>query len=353
MSDKVRIGIIGVGTIGSVHADAYAKVENAEVVALCDILPDRLEEKGARHGVNTLYQNYHDLLADPNVEAVSVCVPNYIHSEIAIAAFEAGKHVMLEKPMAMNPRQGLDICAARDRAGKVLQMGMVRRQADDSQAVKKMVEDGDLGEIYHIHVVQIRRRGIPGLGGWFTTKAKSGGGPIIDIGVHSFDLAMWLSNLWEPTAVSAMTYAKFGSPMENYHYVGMWAGPPNYGGVFDVEDYACGLVRFGRKATMNFDIAWAANSPGANYVEILGDRGGLRLGDGPLVLLTEHNTRLADIKIQYPGGTDPFVRELEKFAAAVRGEAPPAATGEEGVVALKIIAGIYESAEKGCEVPIS
>lgn len=352
MTTKVHVGIIGVGTIGSVHADAYAKVADAQVVALCDILPDRLREKGTRHGVDKLYENYHDLLADPEIEAVSVCVPNDLHKEIAVAAFDAGKNVMLEKPMAMSAAQGAEICAARDRVGKVLQMGMVTRQRDEAQVLKELIENGELGEVYHIRIVLTRRRGIPGLGGWFTTKARSGGGPLIDIGVHYFDLSLWLSGLWNPTAVSASIYSKFGAPMENYHYVSMWAGPPDYSGVFDVEDYACGTVRFGGEASMNFDVSWAANTPGEGFTEILGTKGGVRMGAGPLTLLTEFENRPADVKLQYPTGTDPFAAEMTKYIAAVRGEGPPAATGEEGVIVLKLIDAIYQSAAEGREVRI-
>jgi len=352
MAEPVRIGIVGVGAIGSVHADALAKVPGAEVVALCDILPDRLREKGWRHGVDRLYEDYREMVSLPDIDAVYVCVPNRLHKEVAVAAFEAGKHVFLEKPMALNAREGEDICAARDKAGKVLQMGMVQRQRDDSQVVKELIDKGELGEIYHIRVTLLRRRGIPGLGGWFTTKSESGGGPLIDIGVHSFDLAMWLSGLWNPTAVSAMTYAKFGPRMEDYHYVGMWAGPPDYAGTFDVEDYACGMVRFGDKATMTFNVAWAANTEGGNFVELLGTRAGVCRSGGPLILRGEYDDRPADIQIQHPTGADPYVRENEKFVAAVRGEAPPAATGEEGVVAMKLIDAIYRSAQEGREVAV-
>lgn len=351
MSEKVKIGIIGVGTIGSVHAEAYAKVADAELVALCDILPDRLQEKGTRHGVGKLYATHQELLADPEIEAVSVCVPNNCHAPIAIDAFKAGKHVMLEKPMAMNAQQGLDICAARDAAGKVLQMGMVRRQAPDSEIIREAIQSGRLGEIYQIRIRLIRRRGIPGMGGWFTTKAQSGGGGLIDIGVHFFDLAMWATGLWNPTAVSAKCYSKFGNPMKDYHYIGMWAGPPNYAGTFDVDDYAAGLVRFGDKATLSFEVAWACNAQDEQMLEILGTKGGVKVGKD-LVILTEVDDRIADVKLNYNAQKDGFAAELGKFVTAVKGQGEPAATGEEGVVAMKLIEAIYASSARNAEVQI-
>ena len=231
MADKVRIGIIGCGTIGTVHANAYKKVANSEIVALCDILPDRLAEKAKEFGVAKTYTDYLELVKDPEIDAVSVCVPNDMHAPIAIAAFEAGKHVLLEKPMTLTASLGEEILKARDKSGKLLQMGMVRRQAADSIAVKELIDNGRLGEIYQIRVKLIRRRGIPGLGGWFTTKARSGGGGLIDIAVHFLDLAMWSTGLWNPTKVSAKVYSKFGKDMKNYHYINMWAGPPNYEGI--------------------------------------------------------------------------------------------------------------------------
>ena len=199
MSGKVRIGIIGCGTIGSVHANAYAKVEEAEVVALCDLLPDRLKEKAELHKVARTYVDYKELLADPEIDAVSICVPNDMHAPIAIDAFAAGKHVLLEKPMTLSAELGQKILDARDQSGKLLQMGMVWRQRDEAQLVKKEIEAGRLGEIYQIRVKLIRRRGIPGLGGWFTTKSESGGGGLIDIAVHFLDLVMWGADCWIPS----------------------------------------------------------------------------------------------------------------------------------------------------------
>lgn len=351
MSRTVNVGIIGVGTIGSVHADAYAKVPEARVVALCDILPDRLREKGKRHGVSRLYEKYHDLLADPDIEAVSVCVPNRMHAPIAIDAFKAGKHVLLEKPMALNQHEGKAIVKARDEAGKVLTMGMVRRQAPDAELVKQAIDSGKLGEIYQIRIRLIRRRGIPGLGGWFTTKAESGGGGLIDIGVHFFDLAMWTTGLWNPTRVSARVYSKFGSPMKDYHYISMWAGPPNYNGTFDVDDYAAGLVRFGDQATLSFEVAWAANARDEQLLEILGTRGGITIG-GDTVLLTEVDGLLADVKLNYNKDGGGFPQEMAKFIAAVKGEAPSPATGEQGVIAMRLIDAIYKSSELNAEVAV-
>ena len=352
MEKKVRIGIIGCGAIGSVHADAYAKVPNAELVALCDILPDRLKEKAERHNVAKTYATHQELLADPEIDAVSICVPNKSHAPIAIDALRAGKHVMLEKPMTLNAKMAQEILDARDASGKLLQMGMVWRQRTEAQVVKKEIEAGRLGEIYQIRVKLIRRRGIPGLGGWFTTKSESGGGGLIDIAVHFLDLVMWEADCWNPTKVSAKCYSKFGPLMEDYHYISMWAGPPKYDGVFDVDDYAAGFVRFGKKTTLSFEVAWACNAENESYVEILGDKGGVKIGQDETILHTEFDNQIADIKLHYDPKCDGFVTELTKFVAAIRGEGEIPATGEQGLIAMKLLDAIYKSSELDCEVDV-
>lgn len=352
MDRKVKIGIIGCGTIGSVHAEAYATVSEAEVVALCDILPDRLKEKAERHKVAKTYENYHDLLADPEIEAVSICTPNDMHAPIAIDAFKAGKHVLLEKPMTLNADLARDIMAARDASGKLLQMGMVWRQNPEARAVKEIIDSGKLGEIYQIRVRLIRRRGIPGLGGWFTTKARSGGGGLIDCAVHFLDLVMYLTGYWNPTRVSAKTYTKFGNKMRDYHYIDMWAGPPDYNGTFDVDDYAAGFVRFGKKATMSFEVAWACNAEDENRVELIGEKGGITVGTGKTTLLTEMEGKLADVALKYSTEKGQFPVEMQKFVDAVLGKGEVAATGEQGVVAMRLLDAIYKSSELDCEVEL-
>jgi predicted dehydrogenase len=351
---KIKVGIVGMGAIGTHHADAFKSLPDADLAAICDISEERLKAQGERLGVpeSGRFTDYRKLLAS-GVDAVVVGVGNILHREVAVAAFRAGKHVLVEKPMAMNAREAQDIQDASVKARRALQVGMVWRQAAESKLAREYVEKGVFGEIYHLRAVLIRRRGIPGLGGWFTTKAASGGGPLIDIGVHWFDLAMYVSGLWKPTAVSAMTYAKFGPRMKGYRYVSMWAGPPKYDGVCDVEDYAAGLVRFGAKASMSFEIAWAANSQETGFIEILGDKAGVTLCDGkPLCLLTEHGDRVADIMPKINTNVNRFQSQAAAFLAACRGEASPAATGKEGVMVMKLIDAVYRSSDQGREVKI-
>ena len=254
--------------------------------------------------------------------------------------------------MTLNAEIGKTILAARDAAGKKLQMGMVWRQTPEAVVVKEAIDNGRLGEIYQTRVKLIRRRGIPGLGGWFTTKAQSGGGGLIDIAVHFLDLSMWITGNWNPTRVSAKTYSKFGSPMKDYHYVSMWAGPPKYDGVFDVDDYAAGLVRFGKKATLSFEVAWACNAEDESYIELLGTKGGVKVGTDKTILRTEVDNRMADIQLYYDKNKDRFAIEMEKFVAAVQGKGEVAATGEEGLMTMKLLDAIYKSSELDQEVEV-
>lgn len=350
---KIRVGVIGLGAIGSVHLDAYAACGNeAEITAICDVLPERVKSYGAKFNVKGQFDDYRDLIRS-DVDAVSVCVGNTLHRDVAIAALKAKKHVLLEKPMAMNAKQAAAIVAAADAGKSVLQIGMVSRQAEEVKIARRLVKENYFGKIYHMRAVMTRRRGIPGLGGWFTTKAQSGGGPLIDIGVHWFDLAMHVSGLWNPTLVSAQTYTPFIRDMKGYKYVSMWAGPPNFKGTADVEDYATGLVRFGREATMSFEIAWAVNSEPESYVEILGDKAGVRLMSGsPLKILTENAGLLSDIVPQYKEPSSRFNCQAQAFLAACRGEQPPAATGAEGLVNMRLIDAVYRSAATGREVKV-
>ena len=163
---------------------------------------------------------------------------------------------------------------------------------------------------------------------------------------------MWITGYWNPTRVSARTYAKFGSPMKDYHYVSMWAGPPNYEGTFDVDDYAAGFVRFGEKATLSFEVAWACNAEDESYVELLGDKGGVRVGESRTVLHTEVDNMIADIDLKFQNDRDRFAAEMEKFVDAVQGRGEVAATGEEALVTMSLLDAIYKSSEMNCEVEV-
>lgn len=347
--DKLRVGIIGMGNIGTVHAKTLAGTEGVEIAALCDADASRLAEKAAVFGVRRTFTDHREMLAE-KLDAVFVCSPNAQHGAQALAALQSGVHVFCEKPMALDAAEASRMVAAAKEARRILQIGMMWRQKPESRFIRGMVERGEMGEVYHARVVLRRRRGIPGLGGWFTTKSLSGGGALIDIGVHFLDLAMHLAGAWEPERVSAATYDKFGTRMGDYRYVSMWAGPPRLDGTFDVDDAAAGFVRFRNGPTLAFEIAWAGNNQEDTFVEILGSKGGVRaFGEGPLTVYTETADGLADV-VPVFGKENAFELQAKHFVRAVRGEGAPVATGEEGLAVMKLIDAIYESGRTGREV---
>lgn len=351
MASKVRIGIFGAGGIGSSHAKALGTVPDAQIVAMCDTIETRVNEKADMFKVEKRFTDLKKMLKESALDGLIVGVPNAFHAEGTIEGLKAGCHVLCEKPMAMNAAQGRKMVEAAKKAGKAIQMGMVRRFSAESQALRAFAADGGFGKIYHMRVFMRRRRGIPGLGGWFTTKALSGGGGLIDIGVHVIDQVMWLSDNWKPTTASAGIYSKFGSPLDKYVYTGMWAGPPKMNGVFDVDDYATGLVRFASGATLSLEVSWAANAEDGSAVEILGDKGGAKLDKDGVTIYTEKSGRLADMKL-LSAQVVPFDLQAANFVAVCQGKAKPNATGEQGVVVMEVLDAIYKSGELGREVKV-
>lgn len=184
----LKVGVIGGGSISEFHIKPYLANDQVQLIALCDRNEVRLAKMGEEYGVTNLYTAYKDLLANPDVDAVSICTWNNTHAEIAIQALNAGKHVLLEKPLSMTVEEALAVEQAVQRSGKLLQVGYVRRHASNIHVLKKFIDAGDLGEIYYAKASCLRRLGNPG--GWFSDIAKSGGGPLMDLGVHMIDISL-------------------------------------------------------------------------------------------------------------------------------------------------------------------
>ena len=274
-SDRLRVGVIGAG-IGMFHAQAYAALPNVELAAIAGLDTERVVALAARHGVGRTYRDYGELLAQPDIDAVSVCVPNALHAPVTVAALAAGKHVLVEKPLARTPDEGRAMIAAAEAAGKVLMIAFNHRQRSDVQWLKDYVESGALGRIYYAKAYWMRRQGIPGLGSWFVSKAMAGGGPLIDLGVHVLDMAMFLLGEPEPLAVSAATYAEFGP-----RGLKGWGAKQSTGasGSYEVEDLGTAFVRLAGGTTLLLEASWASHgSAGDDYgVVLYGTEGGAEL----------------------------------------------------------------------------
>jgi predicted dehydrogenase len=262
--------------------------------------------------------------------------------------------VFLEKPMAMSVAEADAIVAAAKKNGKTVQMGMVNRFKGAAQSLKKFVDAGRCGNIYHAHTYWYRRRGIPGFGGWFTTKSMSGGGALIDIGVHMLDLTLYLMGFPKPVAVSGATYNMW-KDLSSYTYTSMW-GAPTPNGKKDVDDFALALVRFDGGQTLQLNVSWSINVGSMNpeqVVRVVGDKGGVALEglDHPF-LYTEQDGQIVDVKAQY-SNVDPGLEEIKQFAAVVKGEAKPTATAEQGRTVQAILDAIYRSGEERKEVSVA
>jgi len=354
----IRLGIIGAGAIGEVHAKA-ATGAGQTVARIADLDLSKAQRLAANYEACQATDQVEELLGDSSISAVVVGVPNHCHKELAIAAMRAGKDVLLEKPMGLNAAECAEINAAATETGRILQVGMVYRYSAVGQAAKAVVDSGDLGTLYHAKAHLFRRRGVPGLGGWFTTKEMSGGGPLIDIGVHIIDLACWLIGFPASRRVSGKVYAHFGKRMKDYRYEEMWAGPPRLKGVCDVEDSAHAMIHFEGGCSLDLQVSWAINRPtshrsGADTIDLFGDRGGLSfsLFEEHVDVATERYDRNVDTRILLTK-TDQFIEQSRAFAKCVETRQTPTATGKQGQIVQSIIDAIYESSQSDQEISLN
>lgn len=352
MSGTFRVGIVGTGKIFEhAHAPAWKSYPGVEIAALCDAYKPAAEAQALRLGVSDVYTDYVEMMEREKLDAVGICAPNVYHSEVAIAALERGLHVFSEKPDAVNPAEAWRMADAARQAGKVLMVMRNNRFTLQSQFLKRYIDSGAMGEIYTGRAGWIRRRGIPGRGGWFTTKAMSGGGPLIDLGIHMIDLAVWLMGNPRPVAVSGAAYTKFADvPLPGL--TDSRIGAVKEGGVFDVEDLAAGFIRFEGGATLQIEFSWAANAEdGPKYVELRGTKAGCSLHNGEVKLLTELEGVLCDIAPRF-GKDDglPHWRNIHHFIDCARGVAEPISDPASGADLIGVLGAIYESARIGAEV---
>lgn len=344
-SGKIRVGIVGVG-IGGVHAQGYAKLPDVEIAALCDLNTARAEGVGERYGVKSIFSDYSAMLAEAQLDAVSVCTPNALHAAVAVAALEAGCHVLCEKPLSISAAEGKKIVDAAKRAKGKFMIGMNNRFRGDSQVLKKYIESGELGDIYYAKAGWIRRTGIPGMGSWFTSKEMAGGGPLIDIGVHALDLTLYLMGNPKPVSVYGATYAKFGPFGKGG---GSW-GVPAKGGSYDVEDLACGMIRFENGASLALEASWAQHCAGDKlYNEVYGDKGGATME--PLRIFTERYDSPVDITPAYPNVSG-HEAEVAHFVECIVQDKQPIATADQALDVMKILDALYASSEKGTSIAL-
>jgi predicted dehydrogenase len=351
--ERLKAGIIGAGGIAQTgHIPYLKKMEGVDVVALCDPNAKKLKAVAAQFAIPRTFSRYEDLLAE-ELDFVCVCSPNVFHAPQSIAALKTGKHVLCEKPVALNAAEARKILETADKTGKIFMGAFVQRFTAHGQMLRKMAVRGEFGEIYYAKAGYLRRRGIPGLRTWFTTRKLAGGGPLIDVGVHILDLALYVMGCPEPKTVLATTYNKFRKNAVD----GGW--PPadtrigdKPTGVFDVEDLATAFVKFRNGSTLLLEASWAGNSETGFALSLFGTRAGAQYRSEsvpPLKIYQEILGITSDTTPQL-GQVDPFGEEHVHFINCVRKGMKPLTTPKEILTTAKILEGIYRSAKKGAAV---
>ena len=345
MSGRVlNFGVIGVGVIGRTHLQALMAQKNARAIALADINEDALKFAAEKFNIEKCFRDYHDLLELKDLDAVIVATPPFNHAEIACDAAAAGKHVLCEKPMAMNSREAAKMVEACKRAGVKLGICSARsRLSPQAEMAKQYIDGGKLGKIYYARFTTIRRRGRPGIdilkeSKWFLDSSKAGGGALIDIGCYDIDLALYLLGDLKPVSVSATTFRGVGGRLRLETR-------------YDVEEHSSAFVRFEGGLSISFETTWAANINPYQEVLIFGSRGGLRLN--PFTYFGEKDGR--GVAISYDLGVDwTSIQNLliEDFVMACLEDRPPRTPGEDGLKVMQIIDMAYKSAKLGREVRI-
>ena len=351
---KVRIAVIGCGTIAnSAHIPAYMANADCEIVYFCDILTERAEKAVKEYGCGKAVTDYKEILKDASVDAVSICTPNNVHAPITIDFLRAGKHVLCEKPAARTYAEALEMQKACHETGKMLLIGVVNRYRQGVNRIKKLIDDGELGEIYQVYASFRCHRMIPGLGGDFTTKEIAGGGVLIDWGVHFLDLMMYCVGDPLPKTVTGQTHSVLGKQMKDYAYIKMWAGPPDNNGKYDVDDFVTAIVKT-QGPTISLNGAWAQNiGKDEMYIDFLGDKAGIRFQYfDPFTLYSQNDGALTETEFAYTGTEikDYFEAEINAYIEAIKTGEKLRSHIDTVIITAKIMQAIYDSSESGREV---
>ena len=355
MEKKIRIGIIGCGGIANgKHMPSLKKVDKCEMVAFCDIIVDRAEAAAKKFGTPDakVYEDYKELLKDETIDVVHVCTPNRSHSFITVDALEAGKHVMCEKPMAINSVEAKKMLDAAERTGKKLTIGYQSRFRDDAAYLKAEADAGTLGDIYYAKATAIRRRAVP-TWGVFLNEYEQGGGPLIDIGTHALDLTLWTMNNYKPKYCVGTTFHKLNNDTQTGNAWGDW-DPEK----FTVEDSAFGFIVMENGATIVLESSWALNTLDVReaVTSLCGTKAGADMNDG-LRFNYVQGGRQVVMKPSFSAGgvafndgsagDDMATREARQWINAVINDTDPVTRPEQAYCVTQILEGIYESAKTG------
>ena len=349
MSDvkPFRVGFIGAGGIAWTHMKYLNQIPGVEIVAAADVVEQNLEKVKNEHRVQRTYKDYMEMLkAEQEMDAVSICTPNGLHAPTSIAASEAGKHVLVEKPMAMNAADAQKMLDAADRAGKQLIVGFQYRFSPQSQFVREYATTGQLGNVMFVRCQALRRRGIPNWG-VFGRKQFQGGGPMIDIGVHIIEAAHYCIGSPRPVAAFGQTWTYYGNKPSSVRSI--W---PNWDHkTYDVEDMAVGMIRFDTGAVMTIEASFVAHLEKDIFnFHVFGEKGGANWESSQV--FHDVGNYMLNSSVGYIGSWDHWEKKMRHFVDVCRDGAPNASSGEQGLMVQKMLDGVYASAASGKEVVI-
>jgi predicted dehydrogenase len=341
------IAVVGGGAIGELHIDSFRKHPAGKVVALVEANPARGRAVARRREIPVLLQDYREALARPDIQVVSIALPNYLHAAVALDALRAGKHVVIDKPMTTDARSAARLANEARRRGLVLMVGQNQRFSPEVQTLKQHVERGTLGEVYHARTCWMRRAGIPRIGSWFTQRRFAGGGCTYDIGVHMLDQALHLVGEFDAVAVSGQTYAKFGPRGRGN---GKWGRSEiDPGRPFDVEDSSITLIRLRSGRTVLLEVSWAGHQakPDVSGTQLFGTEAGATTEPLQLFRPGRPDYRVEKLPLLRPRvNPDRMVH----FLQVLLGEEKLLVTPAESVAVQRILDAIYRSAATGREV---
>ena len=351
---KLRVGIIGCGGIANgKHMPSLKQVEEVEMVAFCDLIIEKAEKAAKEYGIPgaAVYTDYKELLKDETIDVVHVLTPNRAHSFITVDALDAGKHVMCEKPMAINSAEAKKMLDAAERNGKKLTIGYQNRQCADSQYLKLESDQGTFGDIYYARAMALRRRGVP-TWGVFLSEEEQGGGPLIDIATHSLDLTLWILNNYEPAYCVGKAFHALNNQTNVANAWGDW-DPEK----FTVEDSAFGFVVMKNGAIISVESSWALNTTKTDGSLLFC---GTKAGADNLGRLSINGVRNGRRYEYYPdlsaGGVafydgiddgDPSVVEAKQWIRSIINDTDPCVLPKQAYVVTQILEGIYESSKTG------
>jgi predicted dehydrogenase len=354
----LRVGVIGLGWAGRQHLDAYDAAPGVEIAALAGLEDGPRAALAQEYGIPHDVPRWEDLLALEGLDAVSVCVPTFLHAPITVAAFERGLHVLCEKPIARTVAEASEMVAAARKADRILDIAFNHRRRGDIQALKAVLDEGRLGHPYYAKAWWLRRSGIPTLGSWFTNAELAGGGPLLDIGVHVLDYSLYLLDHPAITAVSAATYdllgrAGFGSSADSDKTGGGDAS------TFDVEDLATVFMRLGDGGTLAVEASWAAHRSAVDQfgITLYGTEGGAELivrdmePVGSLRLFTDDNGVPADTRLSPPPGLG-HRTVVAEFVARIRSGEWEGADGSGAAELARVVEESYRSARERREITL-